>query len=334
MLFACVLAAGCSRHKHTAPSAPASASAAASSAPPGLAAVASSNGWGGEARRGRITHVQAEPLLEHAQKIVAAHFGGRTPAALDYQSTQLKAGVTALLLSRPTAAAADPLLIVLGPHHKLRWTRTRPLAGIVPGIHDVTLSRGEHGDLALFWFNEPSATVAARMWDVDGGLLMDAQVMEIDGCDALSVFYWPGHGWVVAAARPSSFLVQLLKDNGDRGFGRQGKTIANRWRAAAPVSIAADTPNSVMFFHLGYLALAPNATSGDHLLAHRYDSHGTPLWRGPLDAGRLPSRVTDESVRVQVRHSGPGTVVASLPDAVAGGHFKVEVHSRGTAELR
>ncbi len=332
MLFACALAAGCGKHKHS--EATGGASPSASSAPPRLRAGISSGAWGGEAQRGRITQIGTEPLLAQARDLVAAHFGGKAPAALDYQRTELESGVQALLLSQPGAPVPDPLLVVIGRHQKVLWTRKRPLAGIVPGFGQVTLSRGPRGDVALFWFNEPSATVATRMWDVKGGLLMDAQVMETDGCDALSVFYWPGRGWVVAAARPSSSLIQLLGESGDREFGQQGKTIANRWRAAAPVSIAADTQDSVMLFQLGYLSLSPNAASGDHLLAHRYDAHGTPLWRGPLDAGRLPSRVTDEAVRVAVRHSGPGTVLASLPDAAAGGHFRVEVQSRGTAELR
>lgn len=254
------------------------------------------------------------------------------PARLDYQSSALEPGVVAVLLHGDKSAGS--MLLALGPDHKLLWTRKRPLAGIVPGIRNVTLSRGPRGDVALFWYNEPSATVATRMWDVEGGLLMDAQVMETDGEKALSVLYWPGHGWVVAAARESSFVVQLLGENGDREFGTNARTVATRWRAAAPVSIFADTENSIMLFHLGYLALAPGPDAGDHLFAHRYDAHGVPLWRGPLDAGRLPGRVSDESVRVRVRHAGPGTVLASLPDGSAGGHFQVEVHSSGTAELR
>lgn len=264
---------------------------------------------------------------------MSAHFGGKLPAELSYQSVTLDNGVVALLLEGRTAASG-PLLLALGPHHKVLWTRKRPLAGIVPGTHAVTLSRGPRGDVALFWFNEPSATVATRMWDVEGGLLMDAQVMETDSCEALSVFFWPHHGWLVAAARQSSLLVQLLGENGNRDFGARGRTIATRWRAAGPVSIVADTPDSVMLFHLGYLALSPNPTSGDHLFAHRYDAHGVPLWRGPLDAGRLPARVHDESARVRTRHAGPGRVLASLPAKVAGGHFKVEVRSAGSADLR
>ena len=330
-LVACVWNAGCS--KHDSASAPASASAAARAPEPEPEQGGeSADRWGAEAKRGRLEPA-SDPRVAQARGLVSAHFGGKLPAELSYQSVSLEHGAVALLLDGKTAASG-PLLLALGPHHKVLWTRKRPLAGIVPGTHAVTLSRGPRGDVALFWFNEPSATVATRMWDVEGGLLMDAQVMETDSCEALSVFFWPHRGWVVVAARQSSLLVQLLGENGDRDFGARGRTIATRWRAAAPVSIVADTPDSVMLFHLGYLALSPNPTSGDHLFAHRYDAHGVPLWRGPLDAGRLPARVHDESVRVAVRHTAPGRVLASLPAQVAGGHFEVEVRSTGTADLR
>lgn len=331
VLLTCTWLAGCRKHKHA--TAAASASATPSSAPPvHLSNAPESTRWGGEARRGRIE--RSDPLLAKAAKLVASHFPGKAPTELDYQSAALTNSARALLLKDGDHGSEHPLLLAMGPRHQILWSRKRPLAGIVPGIHHVTLSNGPRGNVALFWFNEQSATVATRMWDVGGGLLMDTEVMETDNCRALSVFYWPHHGWVVAAAGPSSFLVQLLAENGDRDFGADGKTIATRWRATAPVSIAADTPDTVMLFHLGYLALSPNATSGDHVFVNRYDAHGTPLWRGPLDAGRLPSRVRDESVRVRVRTTKPGVVLASLPDKAAGGHFEVEVHSAGNAELR
>ncbi len=330
---ACVSLSACSKHHRSTP--PPSASAAPSASAPTTAELADvpaePSRWGSEAERGRIK--PTDPLLIPARHLVAGHFGGKLPAELHYQSAELATGVRAVLLSDP-AGSTQPLLLALGPHHKVIWTRKHPLGGIVPGFREVTLAAGPRGDAALFWYNEPSATVATRMWDVEGGLLMDAQVMEIDGCAALSVFYWPHRGYVVAAARRSSFVVQLLADNGDREFGAQGKTVAYRWRSAAPVSIAADTPDSVMLFHLGYLELSPNSASSDHLFAHRFDAHGTPLWRGPLDAGRLPGRVADESVRVRVHHDGLGTVLASLPESAAGGHFEVEVRSAGTAQLR
>lgn len=333
IFLVCVAATGCKKHGGAAAAGSASA-APSSQSPLGKGAARGADGWGMQADRGHIAHTSAEPLLGRSRHEVAAHFGGSLPPSLDFQSVPLGGGRLALLLSDRNATRPDPFVLVLGPHHELLWARKRPLAGIVPGVGHVTLSTGPRGDVALFWFNGPSATVATRMWDVEGGLLMDSQVMETDACDALSVYYWPKHGWVVAAARQSSFLVQLLDENGGRDFGARGKTIASRWRAAAPVSIAPDTADSLILFQLGYLELAPNARSGDHLMAYRYDAHGTPLWRGALDAGRLPSRVTDESTRVRVLHTGPGKVLASLPDSAAGGHFQVEVRSAGTAELR
>jgi hypothetical protein len=74
----------------------------------------------------------------------------------------------------------------------------------------------------LFWYDEPTKIFAAREWTHDGGIFADYMVLSSEGCDAASVLFWPGHGWVAALVDSTTLHCQLLSEEGKRMWPGEG----------------------------------------------------------------------------------------------------------------
>jgi hypothetical protein len=182
-------------------------------------------------------------------------------------------------------------------------------------VTEISLASGPSGHVCIAWCNASSDSVALRRWAEDGGAFADYDVLHVDACSALSVIYWPNRGWLIAVAWPGGASFQLISENGALTWGRDGLSLPWTFRAAAPLSLALDTPDSVMFFRIGQ---SGGPASAEYVFAARYSVQGRPLWPGPLSLKRLSAPISDPAVRVLLSSGPDGTIRAELPKALAG----------------
>lgn len=203
---------------------PVSASASASAEPPrdaGAKPAASAdeldpNTVAAEPERKTLRAVADDPALYENRDFVADKYGVvRLPFPLELQAVPLPRGRRAVLLTGHGPALDKPLILVVDTAtNALLWSKDRVLAGTRERARELTLSRGPHGEVLVFWYDEPTRLVAAREWTHEGGIFADFQVMPAEGCDRLAVLYWPGHGWLAALAEGGALRVQYLGEGG------------------------------------------------------------------------------------------------------------------------
>ncbi len=185
--------------------------------------------------------------------------------------------------------------------------------------------------MCLAWCNGSTDSVAFRRWADDGGAFADYDALHVDACDALSVLYWPRLGWLLGVAWNGGATLQLINENGERTWGSDGLSLPWTWRTAAPVSLALDTPDSMLLFRLGQ---SGGAGSGEYVFASRWSPAGRPMWPGPLSVKRLPRPAPDPLVRIVLDPGPEGRIRARLPDRAASGAVDVEVMSDGAVLRR
>jgi hypothetical protein len=344
LLVTLLLAAGCSRSggagsnkvESEAGSGGASATAAskASGAPaesPSLAPgpeharspVSGAPGAGLEARRSSVARIEADPVLAANAEALRKRHGGALPASLAVQATDLGADRRRALLvaeERKDGAPANPMVFVVDEHGALVWSKDRPVAGITPPVGPSAIAAGPHGRFALAVCDPPTSLVALRLWDADGSPFADFQALATKACDALSLLYWPSHGWVIAVVAGSETRVQLVTDAGALAWG-SGRILGARFRTVAPASLVSDSPSS---FVLVQHSQSPGVDRDvDHAVAFRYDARGEPLWAGPTDLGAV-RRVAPGQERIALTKSDGGVVRAHLARNVT-----VEIRSNG-----
>lgn len=266
-----------------------------------------------EARRSRVAKLADEPALAGAASLLGAHFAGAA-GPFDVQIAELTAaGRRAALVAEAGKATSDarPIALVLDAAGAVLWSKERPVAGIMAPVGPVALAAAPLGRVALAVCDPPTSVVALRLFDDDGSPFADFQALSgVDSCDALSLLYWPGRGWILAAARPGETRARLVTESGALAWG-DGLDLGVRPRAgsAAAPALAADTDDTFVLVQLAQ----PTAVEGSpfHALAFRYDARGAPIWRAAVDVGELeaPPRPGD---RARLTPLDPGVRV-TLP---------------------
>jgi hypothetical protein len=293
-----------------------------------LAAAISAADLRVEARRGLAT--DADPLLSRHRAKLEAHFGAPPPFPLAYQVVAVENGKAAVLL-QATRGEPRPLVWLLTAAGDLVWEKEHPMGGVKPGASEPALTPGPDGHVCLAWCNASTESIAFRRWAEDGGAFADYDALHVEACDALSVLYWPRRGWVLGVAAPTGATLELINDNGERAWGNDGLSLPWTWDGPAPLSLALDTPDSMLLFRLGR---SGSAGSGEYLFASRWSADGRPMWPGPLSVKRLEGKVTDPRARVSLRPGHEGATEASLAAGIAGPAVVVEVQSDGTITRR
>jgi hypothetical protein len=286
-----------------------------------------------EARRGIA--LATDPLLGRHQAALEAHFKGPVPYPLAFQVVVAGAGRAAVLL-QATKGEPSPLIWLLDSTGEVLWTKDHPLGGVKPGVSQPSLAAGPDGHVCLAWCNGSTDSIALRRWAEDGGAFADYDALHVDACEALSVLYWPRHGWLLAVASPGGAALQRIDGNGGRAWGSDGLPLPWTWRVTAPVSLALDTEDSVILFRLGQ---SGGAGSAEYVFASRWSPDGRPMWPGPLSVKRLTAPPSDPSVRLVLDPAPDGAIRATLPGAGHGGPGSlaavvVEVASDGTVTRR
>jgi hypothetical protein len=266
-----------------------------------------------EALRSRVTRFADEPALDGATELLERHFAGAR-SSYDVQTTPLTAAGRRIVLisesDKPTSDARPFAFVAAGPN--VLWSKERPVAGIMPPVGPIAIAPAPAGRVALAACDPPTSILALRIWDDDGSPFADFQALAIEDCKALSLLYWPRHGWIVVDAYVGATRAQMLDENGGQKW-RQGIDVGVRSRASAlaPASLAADTDDS---FVLVQVAAPSGADNGPlHALAFRYDARGNPLWPAPIDLGDVGRAA---GARVQLVPANPGVRV-TLPNGRA-----------------
>jgi len=285
----------------------------------------------GEARRTIIARLADDPQLAPFVARLVQHFGADSGGGFVVQSVDAAWGRTAVLVSRVAANDddADPLVLLID-HGEIVWLRDHPIAGIVRPVRELTIAPHPSGGTVLVAFVPAVSLVAARVWDEDGFPFAELSLFPVDACDALSVTYAPGVGWLVAAARQGGARAQWLREDGFLAWGTNGLEVGGLWRAPAPITAIFDTSSTVMLFQRGWArgASQPQRPSADHLVASRYDASGKSLWTPSFDLGPVPN-VVNPSDRVDATLLRPGVVRVGETDVgSAGPHPPTTPHKR------
>jgi hypothetical protein len=265
-----------------------------------------------EARRARVQRLADHDALRGIHPVLEKHFGGGPDAGFDVQSADLTAaGRRVVLVSeagKPTSDAR-PIAIVARDDGVV-WSKERPVAGIMPPVGPIAIAPAPLGRVALAACDPPTNVVALRIWDDDGSPFADFQALSVDGCEALSLLYWPDRGWIIVAVRAGATRAQLVSEHGTPRWGL-GLDLGARSRAGAiaPASLAADTDDTFVLVQM----VQPSGEDGSpfHALAFRYDTRGTAIWRAAVDLGKL-ERPPAPGERVRMTPTKPGVRV-TLP---------------------
>jgi hypothetical protein len=257
-----------------------------------------------------VKRLVEEPSLAPATDALQAHFGG-VPSEMHVESIDRTEGRgRAVLVRDATRPTGEPIVLAFDASGGLRWTKERPVAGILPPVGPIALGVGPSGRVSLAVCDPPTTRVALRLWDDDGTAFADFDAMDMDDCSAISVLYWPGRGWLVVATRAGATRAQLVSEVGSLAWGR-GVEIGARTRSGAPASLAADSADSFVLVQYG--AVSGDPAAPPHALAFRYDVRGNPLWDGPVDLGvAAASRLSE---RIVLARPHPGEVRATLAAA-------------------
>lgn len=337
LVLAAVLALGCSRRAETT-SADAGAagplvSMSADASPEAVSAVDAGFALTRvdpiEARRTKVRAWADDTALQGATSLLDEHFGvGRS--TFDVQSTDSTAAGRRFVLvanadkppndARPFAFVADA--------HGVLWSKDRPVAGILPPVGPSAIAAAPSGRVAIAVCDPPTSAVALRIWDDDGSPFADFQVLTVEkGCDALSLLFWPRHGFIVVASQVGATRAQLVNENGSPTWS-QGLDLGARSPrpgAIAPASLAADTDETFVLVQM----IQPSTVEGSpyHALAFRYDVRGTPIWPAAVDLGAL-TRPPASGERVKLSLTRPGVRV-TLPDG-----SEIDVRPSGDVRAR
>ena len=192
-----------------------------------------------QAERRTVKAVADDPAIDANRDFIADHWGVvQLPFPLELQTAKLPRSQRALLLTGQGPALDKPLVLVVGRENTILWSKPKPLAGTHERARELTIARGPRGHVMLFLYDEPSKVLAGRAWTHEGGIFADFQVITAETCDAASVLYWPGRGWVAALLSEGTLHVQLLGEAGTLVFPNNGLEIP----AASGPSAAAKPP--------------------------------------------------------------------------------------------
>ena len=266
-----------------------------------------------EARRVRVAKLDGDPVLNGAKAVLEGHFAG-LPGPFDVQTAALTAAGRRIVLvteAGKSTSDARPIALVLDDADRVVWSKEHPVAGIMVPVGPIAIAPGPRGRVALAACDPPTRLVALRLWDADGAPFADFEALSgVESCDAVSLLYWPGQGWIVAAAGVGATRARLLKESGTPGWG-DGIDLGVRSRpgAIAAPSLAADTDETFVLVQMAQ----PSAAAGSpfHTLAFRYDTRGAPIWKAAADLGPLPKPPT-AGERVKLGLTRPGVRV-TLP---------------------
>jgi len=282
-----------------------------------------------EPLRKTLRSLTEEPQLELQRDALIKQFGDPLFSPMVIQIEPLPAYRRAFLIPGPPQQN-NPLVVCVEADGTRAWTKETPLAGVVPGVHEMALVRGPNAGVSLAFCDSTQKLGALRSWRSDGGIFADYEVVETPHCDAISAMYWAQKGTMVVVAGEGEARIGRIAENGMRVWGQSGLTIPWKTEPKSAITMLVDTDDSFVVLGLGTTQESRDRHDGVLILAMRYNQEGQELWPRPLSvsrgqgesAGRLVGRAvstgkmeveTGSSPKKRVLLTSEGSVVL-LPD--------------------
>ena len=221
----------------------------------------------GQAERTTLPTLERDPLLRPQLAKLRDHFGKDARGPFAMQRMALAVGRVGVLVSR--ADESDPVLLELD-RDQLLFAKDHPTAGIAPPVVHATLAPAPERGVAVFAYVESMHLVAARLWADDSNPYADIEVFHPEACDALSVAYEAGLGWIVACASKTGTRAQRLRDDLTSAWGREGVLVGTPGPAGR-ADLGFDGPS------VWTLSQRARAIGGDRTLSFRYGLDGLAL---------------------------------------------------------
>jgi hypothetical protein len=216
------------------------------------------------------------------------------------------------------ADAAAAAVVLLDEDNHVRWRKDRPIAGVTAPAYPLAIATGAQGRVALAACVPATKAVALRFWDSDGSPFADVQVLEMDGCAAVSLLHWPRRGFIVVASAEGVTRARYVTEDGSLQWATD-VGVRSRPSAIAPAALGADTDETFVLVQPAQLV----ADAPFHALAFRYDLRGQPVWQQAIDLG-----VARAGVHFDVEPIEPAGV------HVAGGELDVDLKPSGAFSPR
>jgi hypothetical protein len=267
--------------------------------------------------------------LKSESRFLKTRFGPFAPAGYAAQSVRLDGGGRALLIG-DALRNRQPLLRVFDKRWRLRWRKNYPTDPDNEGHDDLTLCAAPDGGVLIVWSSPPWTTkpegTRARLFDAEGRLAGEFEIAERVADGRISTLYWPGRGWVVAAAqrradpnRPAAVeaFVQLNGIDGSLRWRRSIGPNVGQFPQGYGISMILDSADSLTALWCE-LAEPSGGLPGPNLhVTQRFSPDGEPRWPRPVTVGQAPTYFAHFPGRIEtieLRRQRDGVVVARLRD--------------------
>jgi hypothetical protein len=254
-----------------------------------------------EAERLQISDLRKMPELPPD---LASHFGDAK--TLDVQVARRGHGKGRAVLVTSGAAA---VVLVLGEDNRELWRKDHPVAGITPPASPLAIAAGPQRRIALAACVPATKAVALRLWDSDGSPFADYQVLEMEGCEAVSLLHWPRRGFIVVAAAEGVTRARYVTEEGALDWAAD-VGVRSRPAAIAPAALAADTDETFVLVQPAQMVVGVK-DAPFHALAFRYDLRGQPVWQQAVALGGAR-----RGVHLEVEPIAPAGVHVAIPERV------------------
>lgn len=276
-----------------------------------------------EALRKVIPKVEDDPQLVRQRDALTGFFKDELPSPFAAQFEALPGNRQAILVPGKLEAGR-PFVMVIDANGTRAWTKDMPLAGIVPGVRDIALVRGAESAVGIAFCDATGNRAALRMWNADGSINADFEVMDIPHCEMISAMFVPGVGHLIGSTGETTARIGRIAANGMRVWDSAG--IALPWNAMpkTALTLAGDSDNSFVVVGVDAAEKEKRRPNDGTIMAMRYDLLGRELWPTPVTLGHRRGRTLE---RVRVRHVGPGKLEIQVGDKP---NDVVELNSDGT----
>lgn len=257
-----------------------------------------------------VSKVDDEPRLARQRDAILGFFKDEVPLPLDAHFEALPGSRQAILL-QGKKDRSRPFVMVIDANGTRAWTKDMPLAGIVPGVRDIAVVRGAESAVGIAFCDSTGQRAALRMWNEDGSINADFEVMEVPHCDQISAIFVPGIGHVIGSTGETTARLGMIAANGMRAWDPTGVPLPWTAMAGTALSIAVDSENSFVVVGIDIAEKEKRRPNDGAILAMRYDFQGRELWRSPVNLGPRKGRTMD---RVRVSVVAPGKLDVEMDE--------------------
>jgi hypothetical protein len=251
-----------------------------------------------EPLRKSVSKVDDDAVLTKQRDAILAFFKDDVPSPLKAQFETLPSSRMAIFIDGKNNQSS-PFVMVIDANGTRAWTKEMPLAGIVPGVRDIALVRGTESAVGVAFCDSTGMRAALRMWNGDGSINADFEVMEVPHCDRINAVFIPGTGHIIGSVGETTARIGMIAANGMRVWDAAG--LALPWDAQHDTALVFGVDSNASFIVVGIAAKTEDKRQPNEgtIMAMRYDFQGRSLWPVPRAIAPRTSK-TFERPTIQV----------------------------------